>query len=332
MAEPIKRGNRWYVEVYVRGVRRGRSFDTKREADYWKADTERRLRMGKGLASAAITLADVLDRFAREEVPHRHDKTTEDGAERARWEENRLAFLARDVLASLTLDKLTAEAIDEWQKRRLQEVEGSTIRRDRALLSAVMKKAVKVWKYLAASPFPDVALPEDGEDRWRVCTPNELKRLHAAAGADVEQIQTRVILAFEFGIETGMRGKEICALTRQHAPEGRTFVHVPKSKNGDARDVALSTRAMEILALMRARKTDPLFDLTTSQKDAHFRKMTKRAAIDGLTFHDSRHTACTLLAKRLQVLDLARQLGTRDINTLLVYYNPAAEERAKLLG
>lgn len=331
MAEPRKRGKSWYVEVFVRGIRKSASFPTKREAEHWKADTERAIRSGQGLAVSGRTLGDLLARFSLEEVPHRHDETTEDGRERARWERNRLAFLGRDPLAELTLDKLTPEQIDLWQKRRLQEVEGSTIRRDRALLSAVMDKARRVWKWIPSSPFSDVALPEDGEDRQRLCAPEELARLYQVAGRDLDHVQARVIVAFELAIETGMRGREIVRITRQHAPEGRAFVHVPKSKNGDSRDVALSPRAIELLGLVRARGTDPVFDLTMPQKDALFRKVARKAAIDGLCFHDSRHTACTRLAKRLTVLELARQLGARDINTLLIYYNQTAEERAKNL-
>ena len=73
------------------------------------------------------------------------------------------------------------------------------------------------------------------------------------------------------------------------------------------------------------------FGITVRQKDALFRKLCAKAGITGLNFHDSRHTAITRLAKKLTVLELARMVGHRDLNQLLVYYNESAEEIAKKL-
>lgn len=48
----------------------------------------------------------------------------------------------------------------------------------------------------------------------------------------------------------------------------------------------------------------------------------------GLRFHDLRHEAITRLAQRLDVLDLARMIGHRDLRSLQVYYNPTPAEIA----
>jgi integrase len=66
--------------------------------------------------------------------------------------------------------------------------------------------------------------------------------------------------------------------------------------------------------------------------DALFRKCRDRAGIVGLHFHDSRHEAITRLAQRLDVLDLARMVGHRDLKMLQAYYNATAEEIAARLG
>jgi integrase len=139
------------------------------------------------------------------------------------------------------------------------------------------------------------------------------------------------VAAFEFAVETGMRGGEIVALRPADAVLTRSFVHVRRSKNGDAREVALSGRARELLEAVMALRLDPVWGLTPRRKDALFRKLRAKAGIAGLNFHDSRHSAITRLAKRLQVLDLARQVGVRDLQTLLTYYNESAENRARRL-
>ena len=51
-----------------------------------------------------------------------------------------------------------------------------------------------------------------------------------------------------------------------------------------------------------------------------------------LHFHDTRHEAITRLAKRLDVLELARVVGHRDPRSLMIYYNETAEQLAKKLG
>lgn len=65
--------------------------------------------------------------------------------------------------------------------------------------------------------------------------------------------------------------------------------------------------------------------------DSLFRKAKKMALIDDLHFHDARHTAITRLAKKLNILELARMVGHRDLRQLQVYFNMPAEEIAKRL-
>lgn len=315
-----KRGKRWRAAVWVKGVRKKKSFDTKAEATHWIADTERSIRIGRGIEVAGRTLGDALNRFSREECPHRN---------RTHWEQTRLAFLAVDPIAQTPLADLTPEAVLDWQRRQLERVSGETVRRDRALLSAVMTQAVNIWRWLPVSPFKAVRLPEAGEHRKRNATPEEIAKLWQATGTSLETLQSRVVAAFEFACETGMRGGEIIAM--RPSDVSGAVVHIPKTKNGDARDVALSPRAVEIVTAMLRRGADPVWDVSSSQKDALFRKVARRAAISGLTFHDSRHTACLNLSRKLTVLELAKQLGHRDLNSLLVYYQDSAEERAKRL-
>ena len=73
------------------------------------------------------------------------------------------------------------------------------------------------------------------------------------------------------------------------------------------------------------------FDITTSSLDAMFRVARRRADVEGLTFHDTRHEAITRLAGKLNVLELARMVGHRDIKQLQTYYNASAAEIANRL-
>ncbi|MDR2015092.1 MAG: tyrosine-type recombinase/integrase [Azoarcus sp.] len=75
-----------------------------------------------------------------------------------------------------------------------------------------------------------------------------------------------------------------------------------------------------------------VFGLSPCQLKANFRKACRRAQIVDLHFHDTRHEAITRLARKLDVLDLARMVGTRELKILMVYYNATPAEIAARLG
>ena len=78
--------------------------------------------------------------------------------------------------------------------------------------------------------------------------------------------------------------------------------------------------------------SSPVFDLTSRQLDVLWRKLRDRAGVTGLTFHDARHEAITRLARRVDVLDLARIVGHKNISQLMTYYDATAGEIAERLG
>ena len=55
-------------------------------------------------------------------------------------------------------------------------------------------------------------------------------------------------------------------------------------------------------------------------------------SVADLHFHDARHEAITRLARKIDVLDLARMIGHRDPRSLMVYYNATATDIAGGLG
>ena len=104
------------------------------------------------------------------------------------------------------------------------------------------------------------------------------------------------------------------------------------------REVPLSTEALRILEQLRT--NDPscanapsqsVLGVKSASLDALFRKAKARAGIDGLHSHDSRAEAITRLAKKLDILSLARMVGHRDLRMLQVYYRESAEDLAKRL-
>jgi integrase len=54
--------------------------------------------------------------------------------------------------------------------------------------------------------------------------------------------------------------------------------------------------------------------------------------VEGLRFHDTRREATSRLAKRVDVLTLARITGHKDIRMLMVYYQTDMSEVALQIG
>lgn len=146
-----------------------------------------------------------------------------------------------------------------------------------------------------------------------------------------ETVTARVGAAMLFAIETAMRAGEIVALTWENVDLGKRVAHLPKTKNGFPRDIPLSAEAIRIMCQVKLDGSESVFNIRSDQVDALFRKAKKRAMIENLTFHDSRAEAITRMAKKVDIMTLARISGHRDIRILMVYYRESAEDIAKRL-
>jgi integrase len=319
MASIRKRGDSWRVELYKNGVRESGSFPTKAQAASWALEREAEL-TGKRLPDH--TLGAALDRFAREVSP------THKGE---RWEVVRCISLQRLALARKRLASVAPSDIAEWRDARLRVVSASTVRREMTLMRSVFDIAVREWGWLRTNPFASVKKPPAPPARRRRITDREVESVVTALGYDggePENASQRVALAFLFALETAMRSGEIVGLT--WGKVDAKSVTLPKTKNGDAREVPLSKRAREILALLP--KTDgPVFGLDDALRDALWRKARDRAKILDLHFHDSRAEAIWRLSKKLDVMQLAHMIGHRDIKSLMLYYRASADELADRL-
>jgi integrase len=282
------------------------------------------IRAGKAGGVPDIAVGALFERYAREVSPRKR------GGAR---EVIRLGRMLRDNLALVRLPSLQPAHLAMWRDRRLAEVSEASVLRDWALLNHVFVMAVKEWHVLPENPLKGVTKPKAPSVRDRRITDDEITRLVHCAGYErdkpVGTMAARVGAAFLFAIETGMRAGEICALAWEHVRGA--VAYLPMTKNGFSRSVPLSSEALRIVGQL-PREGVLVFGLIPRQVDALFRKIRSRALIDDLHFHDSRHEAITRLARKLDVLDLARMVGIRDLKILMVYYNAAPSEIAARLG
>lgn len=306
----------WRVQIRRRGVVETRTFRTKARAREWALEVE--LGITDGRPRGKHTLVDAMRRYAEEASPAKRG---------GRWEAIRLSALESSV-PKVALALLDSEALGRWRNARLEQVGPATVRREMNLLQAVLETARVEWKWVKVNPFRDVKKPQEPPARRRGVTDTELAALREkATGAGYSE----VLAGFELGIESGMRAGEMWALEPEQIDLKAGVAHLEQTKNGDQRDVALSPRAIQIIEGLLADGRPALFTITNAVRDALFRKLRNAAGIPDLHFHDSRSEAVSRLSKRLPIMELADQIGHRDISSLLIYYKPSVADRAMRL-
>jgi integrase len=334
MAHIRKDGDVWRVQIARRGVRLSGTFSTKRAADAWATERENEILKGTYRGAGSRTVADLLDEYVKRVSVNKPGE---------RWELTRVKAFKKNfpALAAKPLGEVTSDDFGKWRDERLkgndqvEKVGPATVIREINLFSHAFTTARDEWKWISESPLSGVRRPREPKPRDRRISEIEIEKLTFALGYETgklpESISERVALIFLFAIETGARASEICGLTWDRVKE--KHFHLDKTKNGFARDVAMSSRAREIIEEMRSVNADKptVFEVGSASLDTLFRKARRRCGIGDMHFHDSRHEAITRLARKLDVLDLARMVGIRDLKILNVYYNETAHDMAARL-
>jgi len=332
MATYRKRGAAWQVQVRRAGQQVSATFDRRQDAERWAAKTEAALLGGQDAQDArkaqSLTVAGLLERYAREVSPLKRG---------ARWEALRVRMLVRDFPAFVVpVAEFQARQAAEWRDARLRQVSAYTVNRELNLVSAVFQHAMKEWMVVEANPVRAIRRPQEPRPRSRRVTDEERAVISGKLGWDevtTPNTSSRwVAWAFALAIETAMRKGEILSLRRKDVHLDRKMVHLPSTKNGDSRDVPLSSRARELLALVPAGEAERrLVPVSSGVVDALFRRARTAAGLPDLRFHDSRREAYTTLAKKLPMLDLMVAAGHRSPRSVRTYYAPDITEMADRL-
>jgi integrase len=116
-----------------------------------------------------------------------------------------------------------------------------------------------------------------------------------------------VLALFDLALETAMRMREMFTLTAEQIDTSKRTIHLDKTKNGDKRQVPLSSVAMRVVSAY-AGKEGAIFPwlaeqkgnlkLTTNYLSKLFRQIFAAAECPNLHFHDLRHEATSRLFER----------------------------------
>lgn len=153
-----------------------------------------------------------------------------------------------------------------------------------------------------------------------------LRRLGYVTGQKPITKSQEVALAWLISLRTAMRAQEVLSLKPSDARVVTLTKHKLAAKIG-ARLVPISEKALRLIKVL----PDDGFNVSSRSRDAIFRKARSQCLLDDFTFHDGRALALTLLARRVDILTLARISGHADLRMLQRYYRISAEDIAKML-
>ncbi|MEH6473541.1 MAG: tyrosine-type recombinase/integrase [Halopseudomonas sp.] len=230
----------WQAQVKGGGARKSKTFKTKAEAKIWAKKTELDFEAAQDLDMIHDyhTVGDLFRRYADEIAPKKKGAVSEG---------KRLVRFQTYDLANLRLAVLRRKDIEDWIELRLKSVRSSSVNRELNLLSHCFTTARR-WNWMDRNPMQDLERPKDPPHRDRLISELEIKTILLALGYNEDCVPVKqnqfTGCAFLFAIETALRAGEICNISPGDIHLKDRYVHIADTKNGFARDVPLSKRAI----------------------------------------------------------------------------------------
>ncbi|HLP99158.1 MAG TPA: site-specific integrase [Sideroxyarcus sp.] len=264
-----------------------------------------------------------------------------------------LGVMSRGQLGGVRLEKATYQWAEKWVKELQAEgIAPSTIRKRVGALARCFDWLIRRQDtMLAVNPLRMLpkryATTADGRkdvERERRLHDGEEKRILSVLNREKPEDRERALalpeaealrLMFTLALETAMRMREIYTLTSDQVSLEQRTIYLEKTKNGDKRQVPLSSVAHDALKAYITSEMVKLFPFwdgsldpaklrTTSNRISHqWSRVFSAAKCDGLHFHDLRHEATSRLFERTDFSDIeiAKITGHRNPKVLMRYAN-----------
>ncbi len=331
MATITKRASGLYqVKIRHKGYPvQSKTFFTKEDAQKWARQVEVEMDKGSFVNSNSAdgtTFKTVATKFSAEYAVHHYRNRT--------WKYT-LAHLV-EFFGDYCLSGITAGLICQYRDKRLAIRSGSTVKKELDMMSKVLDVCQKEFGIFLphGNLVRNIRKPKVNKPRERRLSEVELNRLLTECEASKNKL---LAPAFLFAIETAMRREELAQLEWHHIDWKRRLALLldpNKIKNGEARAVPLSSRAIKILkSLPRPLEGGRIFMAGRSIYQA-FTHARNRAGIKNFTWHDLRHEAISRLAERgdLSNMELAAVSGHKTLQMVKRYAHLNAEHLARKLG
>lgn len=331
MASITQRNGSFRVRIFRKGNKPiSKSFSSELEATQWLKKTQAQLELGlyqeeiKNQVTLKISFSEAVDKYILAHSIYKANHKTEAGILRIlanRWGGRSLDHISKQDIVLLKDDLLA--------KGRA----ASTINHYLNAVSQLYQIAVNEWGLKLSNPITGIKRMSEPQGRMkRLPRDAETSLLTCCHELNLGYLSNIIVIA----LETGMRCGEILSMRWEDVDFVNRRVLLRNSKNGDSRQVPLSSRAKIILEQLPSREAEDLvFPYCRWAIRRHYNRAVKRAVkahggvqnpFTDLRFHDLRHEALSRLSdKGLNVIEIAHISGHRTLAMLRRYTHPCHE-------
>ena len=328
MASITQRNDSFRVRIHRKDNKSiSRSFKTELEALQWLKKTEAQLELGlyedevKNHISLKVGFGEAVEKYIPTYSVHKGNHKTEAGILRilaSRWEGRSLNAISKQDIVLLKEELLA--------KGRA----ASTVNHYLNALSQLYQIAINEWGLKLNNPISGIKrMPEPQGRMKRLSKEAEVTLLCYCIRLKLSYLADMIIVA----LETGMRCGEILSMRWVDVDFINRRVLLRHTKNGDSRQVPLTSRAKEVFEKLTSQNTsDLVFPHCRWAIRRHFIRVVKESAkthkgaqnpFTDLRFHDLRHEALSRLSdKGLNVIELAHISGHKTLAMLRRYTHP----------
>jgi integrase len=323
MASIYKRNGKWRVEIRKIGSKGiHKSFIVKDEAIRFARETEVKIEQGlyQDLTLAKTTnLKDVLAQY-RDRV-----SINKKGYEQERYKINKII---RSDIADKTLSQLTPLVLFEYIEQQKKLYTASTVNKSITIVNLALNFAERFLGIsLNKNPLKFIKRLKESQFVGQVIELHEeALLLKHAEFSKLYWLKTAIIL----GIDCGLRRGEILKLKAEDVNFKNNTAVLKDTKNGETREIGLSSRAILELKKLPVSIDGKLFPCKRSDTFTFYYKQLKRWSGVKKRFHDTRHTFASRSATSgWSITEIAAQGGWKQLQVLKRYTHIKAEYLAK---
>ena len=332
MGTVFKRGSNWVIEYKTRNGRSKREsigkigIITKTMAKEVLKTREQQVKLGKYEMIEAII--PTVEKYSKEYLDYQENVKQIRSYPRTR------ACIGHFVrfYGTKMLSDVTPEDIDVYKRRRLSEgVKQNTIARELVVIRSFFYHAESRNQFFGKNPVKQSGIPVVNDKKERVLSVDEEKRLLNVCPEYLKH-------AIQIALNTGMRRGEILGLKWQWIDFDENLIMLPQTntKNQQSRKVPINQIVRKILLerKLSSSSNEHVFASTVSSTghiywlNRSFKRACKVAKVEGLRFHDLRHTAATrLVESNIPLHAVAKLLGHSTIKITERYSHPEESVR-----
>jgi integrase len=323
MATIRKIRSKWQVLIRKHNLKPiYKTFILKEDAVKWSRETEVKIEQGlyEDLTLSKITkLKDVLTQY-RDRV-----SVNKKGYAQECYKINKII---RSDIADKTLSQLTPIVLFEFIEQQKKLYTASTINKSITIINLALNFAERFLGIsLNKNPLKFIKRLKESQFVGQVIEPHEeALLLKHAEFSKLYWLKTAIIL----GIDCGLRRGEILKLKAEDVNFNNSTAILRDTKNGETREIGLSSRAIRELKKLPVSIDRKLFPCKRPDTFTFYYNQLKRWSGVNKRFHDTRHTFASRCATSgWSITEIAAQGGWKQLQVLKRYTHIKAEYLAK---